>query len=119
MQSTPNRASEPFKLTITNSSRVGYKDSHLTGGLKRDEINLMINKAIKKNEDLMSKKLRHEIGGEIKQLLNISKQKMVDDQRKVNNKYDNHIQKLKDTFTSSDIFTRNKLELLDTLTSDL
>ena len=79
----------------------------------------MISKALKKNDEILRKELRKDIGGEIKGLMNISKTKMVDDARKVNNRFDNQLTKLKDSINSIEILLRNRIESLEFKTSVL
>ena len=79
----------------------------------------MISKALRKNDEILRKELRKDIGGEIKGLMNISKTKMVDDARKVNNRFDNQLTKLKDSINSIDILLRKRIESLEFKTSVL
>lgn len=79
----------------------------------------MISKALRKNDEILRKELRKDIGGEIKGLMNISKTKMVDDARKVNNRFDNQLTKLKDSINSIEILLRNRIESLEFKTSVL
>ena len=79
----------------------------------------MINKALKKHEELLTKKIRHEIGTELKGLLNITKTRLVEDQRKVNNKYDSFLTKLKDSISQQDIVNRTKIDILESQSSSI